>query len=271
VSPLFRDELGIFLAPGVIVLVRTGQGLRSQLREHKVIKVDATPNGDWLPIVTALADELAIDDWHETNLRIVCADHWVRYEMLPWSTDLSTEAERVEHARFLMLSTYGDIVDNWTLSLSESAPGVARVITALPTQLLEALLDLQLLGSMKILSIQPQLVVSFNTWRHCLPSSSVWFATVVDGSLAAIHLDKGKCDRIRSVRLSDDWTVELERIQTMGRLSRSRSSDGPVYVEAPDHLRTLAERDGSAINWLEATRAPKHTLEHLSDQVAQAS
>jgi hypothetical protein len=112
--------------------------------------------------------------------------------------------------------------------------------------------------------LQPHLIVAYNGWRDKLTESAAWFASIDEGSLAALHLTDGRCDRVRSVRISDDWTIEMRRMQTMGRLAQDRPAEGRVYVDAPTWLRDGADKSNAALEWLEDDREPTNIADKVS-------
>jgi hypothetical protein len=52
-------------------------------------------------------------------------------------------------------------------------------------------------------------------------------------------------------RLSSDWTVELERLQAFGRLTRANGGVGRMFVDAPVWMRRGATLTGTDLEWLE--------------------
>ena len=207
--------------------------------------------GDWTAALEALDSALDADTWHRARVRVIVANQWVHYESLPWSIELAKDAERLAHARYLLEATYGDAAEQWTVALSEAVPGAPRLVSAMPTSLVEELDRIMQRHALRLVSLQPQLVAAFNLWRRRLPSSAAWFATIDQSSLVAMHIRDGRCDRVRAVRISDNWALELERIQTMGRLAQSRPAEGPMFVDAPQRMRSLATDRMGSVQWLE--------------------
>jgi hypothetical protein len=266
-----RDEIGIYLGSRRCVLVRTSRGFRSRVLAEKVLPVDGASAPRWQSAIDVLASELEAETWHGARVKFVIADNWIRYELLPWSIELSKEQEQIQHAELVMSTIFGDEIGDWVLRLGDALPGLPRIISAMPRALIEELQAAALLADLQVTSIQPRLIVSYNEWRRKFPRGSAWFAAIDDGSLAALHITNGHCDRIRSVRLSDDWEVELTRIQTMGRLAKSRAVDGPMYVEAPSRLRGMVETARSDIHWLSGQRDSNGTLALLSSALEEAA
>ncbi len=263
-SPLWRDEVGIFLGPGKLVLARMRRGVRPKFVEETGVIIACPDIADWRPTLLAL-EELTNDElWQDANVRVVISDHWTRYAVLPWSANLSSDSERLAHAKLILANTYGDLVERWTVRLSDSRPGASAIVSAVSSEMLHRLDELLGPRKLRLISLQTQLVVSYNRWRDRLPDTAAWFASIDEGSLAAMHLTNGHCDRVRSVRISDDWSVELRRIQTMGRLAQSRADEGQVFVDAPAWLRNVADQSDAAVKWLDHDKAPRTITDKVS-------
>jgi hypothetical protein len=261
---LFRDEVGVYLAPSLVLLVRSAGGSSSKPLAEQSIEVEPATAGDWAAALGALNAEIAQPTWRGANVRIVVSDHWVRHDVLPWSVELAKESERLAHARYLLTSTYGDVVDEWNISLSEALPRAPRLVSAMPTKLVEEIVRIASAHELKLRSIQPHVVVAYNLWRHRVPRAAAWFTTIDEDYLVALHISDGHCDRVRSVRISDDWTVELKRIQTMGRLVQSRPAEGPVLVDAPRSVRARSTDRDESVVWLEHEAAQVGALAKLA-------
>lgn len=263
-SPLWRDEIGIFIGPAKVVLARMQRGLKPKCVAEQGLAVEVNNESDWQPALETLGLQMRDTLWHDANVRIVVSDHWTRYAMLPWSAEIARPDERTAHARMTLSNKYGDVADDWTISLSDNRPLTDAIISAIPTALLDAL-DLAFTGNgLRVVSLQPQLIVAYNRWRDKLSDSAAWFASIDEGSLAAMHLTNGRCDRVRSVRISDDWTVEMRRMQAMGRLAQGRPAEGRVFVDAPQWLQVAADKDDASLAWLENEGPPLNSADKVS-------
>jgi hypothetical protein len=264
VSPLWRDETGIFIGPSKVVLAKMKRGFRPECVAEQGFSVDVTDESDWRSAMQVLRQQLNDTLWHNANVRVVVSDHWTRYTMLPWSSELARPSEKMAHARMILNNKFGDIADDWSISLSDNRPLDDAIVSAMPTQLLDEL-DVVLTGNgLRLVSLQPQLIVAYNRWRDKLSDSAAWFASVDDGSLAALHLTNGRCDRVRSVRISDDWTVEMRRMQTMGRLAQGRPAEGRVFVDAPQWMQVAADKEDASLAWLDQDREPADCADKVS-------
>ena len=264
-SPLWRDEVGVYLAPHRLYLVRLKRGTRPQpLAEHEQ-RFEMSAEQPWRGPLEALAALLGQAPWGGACTRIVFGDHWARYAIVPWAAALRSAEERLAHGRQLLSSMYGDAVASWDICTSEAPPQAARVACAAPSELLAGLRAACVAHGNALLSLQPQLIAAYAAWRHCLPASNVWFVSIEDGSLAAAYLGPRGWDRVHGVRIGSDWIRELKRLQTFGRLVRSDAHSGEVYVDAPHAWRVVAAAAGTeaGLRWLEEPKEPMNTLQRL--------
>jgi hypothetical protein len=250
VSPLWRDEVGLYVAPRRIVLSRMKRGIRPVNAAERNCVVESGDTNHWEPALETLEACLEDSTWHHATGRLIIANHWARYAMVPWSDALTDQEERLQHARYCLGKTYGDVVTQWTVTLNEAPPGVPQVACAIPTDLLEGILRLTQPRGLRVKSVQPQLIAAFNGWRARLPKGGAWFVTLEEGSLAAAHFTANGWDRVRAVRIGSDWEVELKRLQTFGRLASETAAEGRVYVDAPLWLRQKAGGGEATFEWL---------------------
>jgi hypothetical protein len=266
VSPLWRDEIAIYLAPRKLALVRRARGLKPRVVAATVLAIPAGTVGDVGPVLARLADVLTDPAWHGAAVRAVVADHpWVRYGIVPWPTTRLDAAGRLAHARYLLGDTYGEAVADWVVTLADTPPGRSYVACAMPATLRSALADTLAPARLALVSMQPRLIVAFNAWRHRLPADDCWFVSVHDGSLSAVHVSNGAWDRVHMARLSPDSSVELERLQAFGRVTRAAGALVRMFVDAPAWMRR-GTAASAGIEWLEegaGDGAEAHELERM--------
>jgi hypothetical protein len=251
VSPLWRDEVAIYLAPRKLALVRRTRGLRPRVIAATELAVPSAAEGAIDAVCARLADVLTEATWHGAAARVVVADHpWARYGIVPWPASRLDAAGRLTHARYVLGDAYGEALSNWAVALADTPPGRSYVACAMPATLRRTLEDTLAPARLTLVSLQPHLIVAFNAWRHRLPADDTWFVSVDDGSLSALHLGQGAWDRVHMARLSADWCVELERLQAFARLTRAAGGPGRMFVDAPAWMRRAAA-NGAGIEWLE--------------------
>lgn len=247
-SPLWRDEVAIFVAPRKIALARRTRGLKPRVGSATEIAVSGHI-GDFGPVLARLADVLAEPTWQDAVARVIVADSWARYGIVPWPNLRLDSEGRVSHARHVLTENYGDALSDWNVSLADTPPGHAYVACAMPAPLKTGLEETLAGARLKLVSLQPQLTVAFNAWRPQLPTDDAWFVSLDEGSLAAVHLTQGAWDRVHMARLSYDWGVELERLRAFGRLTRG-ATPSRMLVDAPAWMRS-AKAGPSEFEWLE--------------------
>jgi hypothetical protein len=268
VSPLWRDEVGAYLSPHRLCLVRMKRGAKpTPLAEHEM-RFEGAKTDSWAAALEAFASMLAQPPWAGARTRVVIADHWARYAIVPWSAALNSAQERLAHGRQLLTSLYGEAVADWDVRISEAPPQATRVVCAVPGELIAGVRSACAAQGSTLLSLQPQLVAAYEAWRACLPQSNAWFVSVEQGSLAAARLGPHGWDRVHSVRIGSDWVRELKRLQTFGRLASNSPQEGQVYVDAPHAWREVATgtahaADASGLQWLEEPNEPMTTLQRL--------
>lgn len=264
-SPLWRDEVAIYLAPRKLALVRRARGLRPRVvaATDLVLAIPGAASADVAPVLSLLSDLLTEPTWQGAAARVVVADHaWARYAVVPWPATRLDAAGRIAHARYVLADAYGDALADWAVTLSDAPPGRSCVACATPAALRGAIEATLAPARLALVSLQPQLVAAFNAWRHRLPPDDAWFVTVDDGVLGAVHVTGGAWDRVHTARLSPAWTVELERLQAWARLTGAAGALGRVFVDAPDWMRRAA---GAGIEWLDADdRGPRRLLEGVT-------
>jgi hypothetical protein len=255
VSPLWRDEVAIYLAPRKVALARRARGLKTRISAVTEVAVPGGGSGDSGPALAQLAELLLEPTWADAAAHVVIADAWARYCIVPaTAAPLDAEGRRAQ-ARYVLEDAYGEGVSDWDIVLEDAPPGRISVACAMPEGLKAELIAALSPARLKLMSMQPQLVVAFNAWRRRLPSDDAWFIALEDGWLSAVHLAHGAWDRIHAARLSSEPRVELERLQAFGSLTRAAGSAGRMFVEAPPWMRERAKRSGIGLEWLEADEA----------------
>jgi hypothetical protein len=250
-------------------MVRMKRGVRpTPAAEHEQRFEGAKGDSFGAPL-EAFAAALSQSPWGGAVTRVVLADHWARYAIVPWVAALNSAAERLAHGRQLLEGLYGEAVEGWDVCLSAAPPGAARVICAVPGELIAGVRAACAAHGGTVVSLQPQLVAAYEAWRPTLPASNAWFVSVEQGSLAAARLGVGGWDRVHGVRIGPDWLRELRRLQTFGRLASRSPEEGRVYVDAPHAWREVAAgtsgtTDTSGLQWLDEPQGPMTTLQRLA-------
>lgn len=261
--PLWRDEIGIHLSSTLVVLTRLKRGVRPQRVGHEVVPVEGGAPG-FEPALQVLGRLLDDVRWQGANARVVVADSWVRYAIVPWADRLSS-SERQAHAWHVMEQAYGEMQVEWRLALADAGQGHPRLSCALPIPLHDSVFEICRKANLRLRSLQPQLVVAYNCASRDIGSTAGWFVSLASGTLAAAQFGPRGWSQVRALRIGNDWSAELNRLRRFGRLTAQSADDARVFVDAPVWLQRLI---GNSIDGLEvlpaASDAPhRGTLQSL--------
>ena len=249
--PLWRDEVVVYLAPQRVALTRLKRGLGCSVLASRQCEVVNGQAGDPAGAFACLTDLLTDSQWQDASARVVLADSWVRYGLVP-APAVSLDADgRLSHARYVLADIFGDSLADWTVTLTDVPPGKPYLACATPAPLRTELEDVLSAAQLRLTSLQPQLVVSFNAWRRHLPTEECWFVSIDEGSLAAVQVVNGSWNRVHTARLSAQWTVELQRLRAFGRFTEASFGGSRLYVDAPLTMRTQGREALPELDWLE--------------------
>jgi hypothetical protein len=200
----------IFLSPaGAFSLVRPrfGQGVRLAAHRDRVPSQSASSEPDFAGLQALLQAQGG------GPVEIVLSNHFVRYQLFPWQENLQNLREELGFARFAFTQTYGNVVEGWTIALSDEAPGQARIAAAIDTALLDRLTtDVKTAGG-ELVSVATSLVSSLNFWRAEFEARQpAWFMTHDSGLLTLVLRDHRGWRWVRSRRVAEDWLAGWRQI-----------------------------------------------------------
>ncbi len=247
----WREQVVAYLAPQRVALMRVRNGIRPRVLASQSCAVDNGHAGNPAPAFSCLSEMLTDSQFQDASARVIVADPWVRFALVPAPAIRLDADGRLSHARYVLADLYGDGLTDWTVTLTDAPPGRAYLACAMPSPLRTELEDVLLAAHLQLTSLQPQLVVAFNAWRRQLPADAGWFVSLDDASMTAVQLRDGEWQRVHMARLSSQWSVELQRLRALGRYTDSTGGDGRLYVDAPFSLRSAGREEMPDLTWLE--------------------
>lgn len=198
-SPLWHESAYVGLAPQRIHIRSRPALLRRAKGGGETEDVAAVAGAEpWVACVEHLERALQRRRTNDMRLDVVLSSHFVRFQLVPWQTDLGERDERVAYAGFLFKEVYGDMSSEWEIRLSEEPPGRSSVACAIDRALLEALRRVSAASGCSLRSVRPYLVEEFNRVRRGLRGDNVIFALSEPGRLCAGHLRKGAWRSLRN-------------------------------------------------------------------------
>lgn len=256
-SPLWADQLTILMCPNRLLVAHRPRGLRAGSMTTTVEPVPASSEGtaSWEPSAAKLeALFAATPQWHGASLRIILSNHFVRYALIPWNDQLSSEQEHLLFARRHFAQTHGSAAKNWAIRISLDTPGESHVASALDQALVDRLTHISDMNHLKLASVEPLLMTAYNRCRQDLREETQWFVTVETGMLCGVLLGRDRWIALRRWRIQDDWVSELplwlSREQMIGEDSASASA---VYLLAPPQAGTDSMSLGAPFKFLGRT------------------
>jgi hypothetical protein len=251
VSPLWRDELRVVLAPEQVVLVRLGWALTRRGLTRRVMAkavVDCASAGGetpWGAAITTLEAELPHLLTRRTVAKVILSNHFMRYALIPWSETLSDAAEEEAYARHFFRQAYGTAAEHWELRLSPERAGLPQLASAVDSRLLAALRAVFVRHGVALDSIQPRLMAAYNNCRPTLHKRSAWFVMVEPGCLCLALLQHGRWASVRTMRIGSDWHNTLA--QALDRevyMAEAGAAIQEVFLWAPELGKTELPESG---------------------------
>jgi hypothetical protein len=172
--------------------------------------------GDQTPILPVTASPAAAPYWQaavdtaielagkhlrrHSRLRVVIADHYVRYALLPWSDRLLGEQLRRTTAVALMRSNHGDIASTLNIALDQPRFGMNGIAAGIDgTLLAELRARLAALG-IRPHSIVPRALHELALARTQLASGNGWFCHAEKDRIVLAGLHGGNIVSLRNQR-----------------------------------------------------------------------
>ncbi len=215
-SLLYRRQLNIVFGPGQLVLQRTAykltrKGPAIDVLGDEIIQSVPDDVAPWSGALQALGEALPHLAWRDMQATVVLSNHFVQYALVPWVGDLDDKDE-MAYARHCFREVYGDAAEGWEIRVSWGdgvGPGLA---SAVDSAMLSNLREVLARAGVTTKSIQPQLMMAFNSSVASLNRRNAWLALLEPGSLCVAMLREGQFSSIRKLRIGDAWQEELPRV-----------------------------------------------------------
>ena len=150
---------------------------------------DSRERPRWQTSVQALERMLQADSGRRLarRLRLVLANEFVRYALVPWKAERLTDAEREQFALALFAQRYGEREDRWRLVIEPQRFERPAHAAAVEAELLAALQGLAARNGLRLISVVPALVDELNRHRRRLGKvAGGWLVDASDGRLASL-------------------------------------------------------------------------------------
>jgi hypothetical protein len=244
VSLLPLDALRIALAPDRVDLVRLERGWRglSIGTQHSIACEPAAGAAPWRAAIDALAQALAQARGRARSARVVLSDAFARYLLVPWRTDLRNESEIEALARMRFREIHGAAADDWVIRLAPTRYGAPYVACAVDHELLRALAAAHLKEKLRLASVRPLLIATYERWRSTRAAGDCWFAVCARGRLTLCRIEGGTWRSVRSEKSHGDTARELQLALERESLALCIDPAGAVlHLFAPEQARLATD------------------------------
>jgi hypothetical protein len=240
VSPLWRDQVNILLAPDSVQVAQFGRGWSPRARWSR--SMPCVQSNGWQPALDTLERILALQEWNGLGARVVVSNHFAHYALVQDAANLRDAAERMAAARHLMQTTYGDASTGWRIATGQAHSQGALLAAAIETPFLEGIQAVLAKANLQPQSVEPLVVHAFNQCRQRIAREATWLVVAEAGRVSLGYLNRGAwiLHRIERIRASIDEALLplLERCRLVdGDATRSGRvifvSREPSRVELP--------------------------------------
>jgi hypothetical protein len=206
------ESIRIGLLPERVIFARYGRGLRPRLLEKGALSIDAgIAEEPWQAAIAALPKLLQARP-RAADATLVLSNHFVRYALLGANDRLSNREEWLEYASHHFEKTYGVRARDWDIQISESGAAHPRLASAIDKALLAAAAAVFKNGRVRLLSIQPHLMIAFNRALPAMRQSRFWFVVEEPGRLLLGLVLDGLWQSVRARQTNARWCEELPRM-----------------------------------------------------------
>lgn len=244
-SPLWRDQIQVFVAPGRIDLVRTTRGFKPVQAAKVTVWCEPAQDAPvWQAAVQQLEKHLM--DAAGAQLSVTLSNHFVRYVALLPQAEIATPEEVSSYAAFRMREVYAERVNSWALSVSEWTPLSGAVCAAIPRDLMVQLEEMAARCRCTLKEIEPYFASVYDRWQKLLDGNKTYFAVIEAGRICLAVLINGSWHSIRNQRILHNAAAELlAALDQEAILTGSKEAIELVHVFAPEQADlTLPEQCG---------------------------
>jgi len=234
VSLSLRDRLLVEFGPQRLQLRRYAAGWRGgRLLADQRVDCGAGDEAEaaWAPALAALRATLPDPRWAGTQVAVQLSNHFVRYLTIAWDERLVTGEEQLAMVRHAFVQAHGAAAENWSFRWDVAPAPAPCFACAIDSALLAGVRDACAGATLRLASIQPQLMSAFNAARDMLPAHhNCWFLVEEVGRICLAWVHADTLTALYSQRVGDDWTSELPGLLERAVLLAAGSAPGAVYL-----------------------------------------
>ena len=238
-SPLWRDQFDVFLAPGRIDLVQSARGYKpvQQPVVTELLPAPAEGQTAWEQPLAQLESMLSgRNDTTGAAMTITLSNHFVRYVTLAPQDEITTPEEVLAYANFSLREIYGARVDHWQISISSWNPAYGAICAAVPGEFMARVESTAKRHDIRLKGIEPYFTAVLDRWGKILDRNRSFVALIETGRLCLGVLHGGVWRGIRNQRMQNNVETALQAaLDQEAVLLGSKESVERVFLLAPEH------------------------------------
>jgi hypothetical protein len=177
--------------------------------------VEGNALNDGQAAVTALAQLLVNQGGADVD--IVLSNHFVQYAVLPPSSGLNSDAERLALARIVFTRQYGSLSQDWEIRVTPAGKQEPSLACALPKSLLAAVAK-TVTAPLRLRSVRPILMNVFNATRRTFNKDESCLIIAESGRLTLGWMRDGQWRKVASRATAPDDADALATLFRQGAL-----------------------------------------------------
>jgi hypothetical protein len=196
--------------------------------------VECAPNENepiWQPALTALRQAFEQLKFDSLDVEVILSNRFMRYALLPWTDAVKTHAEMVSLSRIQFENLFGPIAKEWHVQSDMPVYGQPGMACALDSALLASLRSLSSERRLRLVSVQPHLMLVINRWRQRFGRNAL-ILLAESAQCIFLSLREGMLHSVRTVKLNELNESELQVAIDREILFQGLDAKVPVYLHA---------------------------------------
>lgn len=245
---LFKDELLVFIHPQHMVFLRITRPLNNGLKQQVIHKqvvdfpqnITDRSNGtqDWQILTKHLKQALNNTKWQGSMPTVIVSNHFARYAVIPWNTELAVEAERQAYLQHCFNLAYGEPAKALDLRMSDPDFGRPAIASAIHLSLLQALHDVFAEAGMALTAVNPQLMLAINQTLNEVKKQkktlNFWLVAIQSERICLTLLIDGGWRLAKNVAIETDVSVQVTALIQREVVNFNVNDDVPVLLYWPE-------------------------------------
>jgi hypothetical protein len=180
-------------------------------------------------LCSALEADLAELATLDLDIGVSLQSSWVRFCLIPWSSDFTSRSERASFVQHCFNETYGEMARSWTTQSSQPGYGNPALGAAIDSELLAGLARSAQKPKHRLAQVQPYISERIADARHSIKEDTFWFVLADQVNYSLLLIQGGSPALIQVIgRREASLETLLERAWRSLGLEQQRC---PVYLD----------------------------------------